>query len=62
MSQLRPKPTWPKYLKYSPRLFCIYIGTDVEAEGRDRSDINLPGQQETLLTDVVTKMQGKKVL
>ncbi|XP_072030528.1 uncharacterized protein [Amphiura filiformis] len=43
-------------------VMCLGTGTSVEAEGRDRSDIDLPGQQTTLLTDVVTKMQGKPVI
>ncbi|XP_070573812.1 uncharacterized protein [Ptychodera flava] len=41
---------------------CLGTGSDVESEGRDRSDLSLPGKQLSLLQDAVKYAGGKPLV
>jgi beta-glucosidase len=41
---------------------CLGTGTDVEAEGRDRSDIQIPGYQEQILRDAIDASNGAPIV
>ncbi|XP_067675255.1 uncharacterized protein [Haliotis asinina] len=41
---------------------CLGTGTEIEAEGNDKANLDLPGQQLQLLQDAVNAGQGAKVI
>ncbi|XP_050393626.1 uncharacterized protein LOC126811774 [Patella vulgata] len=41
---------------------CLGLGTDIEREGHDRSDLNLPGHQSQLLDDVIKSSGTAKIV
>ncbi|XP_033108330.1 probable beta-D-xylosidase 5 [Anneissia japonica] len=41
---------------------CLGTGVDIETEGNDRSTLALPGQQNTLLQDVVANASGRHIV
>ncbi|ESO88942.1 hypothetical protein LOTGIDRAFT_154010 [Lottia gigantea] len=43
-------------------LICVGLGTLVEAEGKDRTDLELPGQQQTLIQDVIHYSGSAKIV